>query len=179
MNENNNQHYTINDLSALSALSNTYGSITNETMRKELINRKKSMEAQKKKVKVYKSEFQNNSNSNIDINLELLKSSNNDLNIQYENANEKIKNLSKKNKSLKKIINDKDKLITEYEEVVLKSKEKLNKLQKINHALKEEIIIFKNNGGINCKINSNDIKKMNLDKNRENINNNFIIFRYK
>ena len=55
----------------------------------------------------------------------------------------------------------------------------MNKLQKINHALKEEIIIFKNNGGINCKINSNDIKKMNLDKNRENINNNFIIFRYK
>jgi len=145
MNENNNQHYTINDLSALSALSNTYGSITNETMRKELINRKKSMEAQKKKVKVYKSEFQNNSNSNIDINLELLKSSNNDLNIQYENANEKIKNLSKKNKSLKKIINDKDKLITEYEEVVLKSKEKL---QKINHEIKEEIIILKNNGGI-------------------------------
>ena len=45
MNENNNQHYTINDLSALSALSNTYGSIKNETMRKELINRKKSVEA--------------------------------------------------------------------------------------------------------------------------------------
>ena len=73
MNENNNQHYTINDLSALSALSNTYGSITNETMRKELEKRKKSVEAQKKKVKGYKSEFQNNSNSNIDINLELLK----------------------------------------------------------------------------------------------------------
>ena len=46
----------------------------------------------------------------------------------------------------------------------------MNKLQKINHALKEEIIILKNKGGINCKINSNDIKKMNLDKNRENIN---------
>ena len=51
MNENNNQHYTINDLSALS---NAYGSITNETMRKELINRKKSVEGQKKKEKVYK-----------------------------------------------------------------------------------------------------------------------------
>ena len=46
-------------------------------------------------------------------------------------------------------------------------------MQKINHALKEEIIILKNKGGINYKINSNDIKKINLDKNRENINNNF------
>lgn len=36
MNENNSQHYTIHDLSAISALSNTLGSMTNEEMKKEL-----------------------------------------------------------------------------------------------------------------------------------------------
>ena len=45
---NNNQHYTINDLSNFSALSNnTLNSLTNEEMRKEIISQKKSIEAQK------------------------------------------------------------------------------------------------------------------------------------
>ena len=70
MNDNTSQHYTIHDLSALSALSNTLGSMTNEEMKKDLMNRKKSVEAQKKKVKNFKSELQNNSNSNIDINID-------------------------------------------------------------------------------------------------------------
>ena len=44
-----NQHYTINDLSNLSNLSNnTYGSITNEEIKKEIISHKQSIEAQKR-----------------------------------------------------------------------------------------------------------------------------------
>ena len=44
-----NQHYTINDLSNLLNLSNnTYGSITNEEIKKEIISHKQSIEAQKK-----------------------------------------------------------------------------------------------------------------------------------
>ena len=177
MNENSNQHYTIHDLSAISAFSNTLGSMTNEEMKKDLLNRKKSIEAQKKIVKNLKSEFINNSNSNIDINFDLLKTNTNEkilqLNEELSNSKEKIKNLSKENKSLKKIIDDKDKLISEFEEVVLKSKEKFNKLQKINNALKEEVIILKNNGGINYKMNTKEIKNMNLDQKRENINKKF------
>ena len=151
MNENNSQHYTIHDLSALSALSNTLGSITNEEMKNELMNRKKAVEAQKKLIKNFKSEMTNN--SNMDINLDILKKAPNEqilqIKAELENANENIKNLSKENKTLKKIIDDKDKLISEFEEVVLKSKEKFNKLQKINNALKEENIILKNKAGIN------------------------------
>ena len=108
MNDNSNQHYTIHDLSAFSALSNTLGSMTNEEMKNELMNRKKSVEAQKKLVKNFKSELQNISNSNIDINLDLLKTSSHEkiiqLNAELTNSNEKIKNLSKENKSLKKTI---------------------------------------------------------------------------
>ena len=177
MNDNNSQHYTIHDLSALSGLSNTLGSMTNEEMKKELMNRKKSVEAQKKIVNNFKSDLQNNSSSNIDINLDLIQPSPYEqivrLKDEIKNQNEKIKNLSKENKSLKKIIDDKDKLISEFEEVLLKSKEKHNKLQKINNALKEEMRILKNNGGINSKNNSNEIEILNLDKKREEINNNF------
>ena len=177
MNDNNSQHYTIHDLSALSGLSNTLGSMTNEEMKKELMNRKKSVEAQKKIVKNFKSDLQNNSSSNIDINLDLIQPSPYEQIVQLKdeikNQNDKIKNLSKENKSLKKIIDDKDKLISEFEEVLLKSKEKHNKLQKINNALKEEMRILKNNGGINFKKNSNEIDILNLDKKREEINNNF------
>ena len=148
MNDNNSQHYTIYDLSALSGLSNTLGSMTNEEMKKELMNRKKSVEAQKKIVKNFKSDLQNNSSSNIDINLDLIQPSPYEQIVQLKdeikNQNDKIKNLSKENKSLKKIIDDKDKLISEFEEVLLKSKEKHNKLQKINNALKEEMRILKN-----------------------------------
>ena len=50
MNENNKHGYTIDDLSLLSALSNTLGSMTNEQMKKEIINRKKELEAKKKKI---------------------------------------------------------------------------------------------------------------------------------
>ena len=53
-----NQHYTINDLSNLSNLSNnTYGSITNEEIKKEIISHKQSIEAQKR--------LPNNSNNQI------------------------------------------------------------------------------------------------------------------
>ena len=70
---------------------------------------------------------------------------------------------------MKKIIDDKDKLISEFEEIVLKSKEKFNKLQKINNALKEEITILKNNGNIN----SERANKIDLNKSKENISNKF------
>ena len=158
---NNNHHYSINDLSNLSAFSNnTLNSLTNEEMRKEIISQKISVEAQKKLINNYKIDLQNNNDYN-----DLLKTSyKND-----EQLNEEIKNLTKENISLKKIINDKDKLISEFEEIMLKSKVKINKLQKINNALKEEIIILKNNQGINSeRINKND-----LNKTKEKINNKF------
>ena len=75
------------------------------------MNRIKAVESQKKLIKNFKSEMINNSNSNIDINFDLLQNSPNEqillINAELENENENIKNLSKENKSLKKIIDDK------------------------------------------------------------------------
>ena len=170
MNNKNNNHYIIHDLSNLSSLSNnTLGSITNEEMRKEIISQKKSIEAQKRLINNYKADLQNNLEGNYNYNYdEILKTSSINEE-QLTKLNEEIKNLSKENKSLKKIIDDKDKLISEFEEIVLKSKEKFNKMQKINNALKEEIIILKNNG----RISSERTNKEDLNKAKENISNRF------
>ena len=167
-NINNQQHYSIRDLSNLSAFSNnSLGSITNEEMLKEIISHKKSTEAQKKLINNYKNELQNNVEMNYNYD-DILKTSSKN-NEQAAKLNEEIKNLSKENKSLKKIIEDKDKLISEFEELMSKSKEKYNKLQKINSALKEEIVILKNNWGIKSeRMNKNDI-----DKTKQNINKQF------
>ena len=171
MNNKNNHNYTIHDLSNLSGLSNnTFGSITNEEMRKEIISHKKSIEAQKRLINNYKSDLQNNNiETNYNYNYDNLIKTSSSKDEQIIKLNEEIKNLSKENKSLKKIIEDKDKLISEFEEVVLKSKEKFNKLQKINNALKEEIIILKNKGGIN----SERKNEIDMNKTKENINNKF------
>jgi len=170
MNNKNNNPYTIHDLSNLSGLSNnTLGSITNEEMRKEIISQKKSIEAQKILINNYKADLQNNTEENYNYNYDELIKTSSLKEEQLTKLNEVIKNLSKENKSLKKIIDDKDKLISEFEEIVLKSKEKFNKLQKINNALKEEITILKNNG----RINSERINKIDLNKSKENISNKF------
>ena len=164
-----NQHYTINDLSNLSNLSNnTYGSITNEEIKKEIISHKQSIEAQKRLINNFKTDLQNNSNFN---SYDLLKTDSNEKDLIIK-LKEELKNITKENKSLKNIIKEKDKLISEFEEVVLKSKQKLTKLQKLNDAFKEEIIILKSNGKINSEI-SNKYNKNDLNLKKENINNKF------
>ena len=98
--------------------------------------------------------------------------SSNDLISQLSLAQEKINFLTKENQSLKLIISNKDKIISDFESLSIQSKEKFEKLEKINYDLKNELNILKNQENSNQLLQNDNynLKQQLNKKNEENKN---------
>ena len=111
-------------------------------------------------------------NNNAPLNFEYNNMNVNDLLSQLSVAQEEINILRKENSSLKLIISNKDKIIADFENISIQSKEKFEKLEKINFDLKNELNILKEKEGSNQLLqNDNYSLKQQLNKkNEENKN---------
>ena len=107
-------------------------------------------------------------NNNAPLNFEYNNMNVNDLLSQLSVAQEEINILRKENSSLKLIISNKDKIIADFENISIQSKEKFEKLVKINFDLKNELNILKEKEGSNQLLqNDNYSLKQQLNKKNE------------
>ena len=107
-------------------------------------------------------------NNNAPLNFEYNNMNVNDLLSQLSVAQEEINILRKENSSLKLIISNKDKIIADFENISIQSKEKFEKLEKINFDLKNELNILKEKEGSNQLLqNDNYNLKQKLNKKKE------------
>ena len=98
----------------------------------------------------------------------------NDLISQLSLAQEKINFLTEENQSLKLIISNKDKIISDFEELSIKSKDKFEKLEKINFDLKNELNMLNNKDG-SYQLLQNDNYNLNQLLNKRNEENQNLI----